>query len=137
MINRSDHRDQRRSYGDEQGSFPGSDQEPSYFQRRPAASGPAVDAEVLWFNPNKGFGFVKLTDGSEAYLHIRTLEAAGHQSVAHGARLKVMLETGQKGKQLSQVLEVTGGTATSSSAQRPTRREPRTPASDAPRAKAQ
>ncbi|CCV09152.1 hypothetical protein MESS2_870005 [Mesorhizobium metallidurans STM 2683] len=33
--------------------------------------------EVIWFNTSKGFGFVKLPEGIEAYLHIRVLEAAG------------------------------------------------------------
>jgi cold shock protein len=121
MINRRDHRDgRRRSFGDEEGSLDGGNQEPSYFQRRSAASGSAMDAEVLWFNASKGFGFVRASDGSEAFLHIRALEAAGHGSVSEGARLKVMVETGQKGKQVSQVIEVTQA-APSSPALRPPR----------------
>lgn len=40
---------------------------------------------MAWFNPEKGFGFVKADDGSEAFLHIRPLEAAGHKSVSAGA----------------------------------------------------
>jgi len=122
MVNRRDHRDQRRrGFDGDQGSFPGEGEEPRYFQSRPAGGGPAVAAEVLWFNPDKGFGFVRATDGTEAFLHIRALEAAGHGSVAQGAQLKVALEDGPKGKQVSQVLEVTAGTAPSSSAQRPPR----------------
>ncbi|HEV7253596.1 MAG TPA: cold-shock protein [Mesorhizobium sp.] len=133
MMNGRDHRNgRRRGFGEEPGNFPAEGEEPRYFQRQPAASGPAVDAEVLWFNASKGFGFVRASDGSEAFLHIRALEAAGHSSVSEGARLKVMLETGQKGKQVSQVLEVTGTAAPSSPAQRPPRAAPRGPASDAP-----
>jgi CspA family cold shock protein len=41
----------------------------------------AVDAEISWFNASKGFGFVKLSDGTEAYLHIRVLKAAESRAV--------------------------------------------------------
>src|SRR5205807_2243932 len=46
--------------------------------RMPIASGPPQDATVKWFNPEKGFGFVELADGSgDAFLHIRVVESAG------------------------------------------------------------
>ena len=53
------------------------------FRRAPrenaAPSGPAVDAVVKWFTPDKGFGFVELADGSgDAFLHVAVLQAAGH-----------------------------------------------------------
>ncbi|MGO4558275.1 cold-shock protein [Mesorhizobium sp. 2RAF21] len=65
-----------------------------------------ADAEVLWFNSTKGFGFVKLADGSEAYMHMRALEAAGSREVAEGTRLKVTIEEMPKGRQVAQVLEI-------------------------------
>jgi CspA family cold shock protein len=60
----------------------------------------------MWFNASKGFGFVKLSDGTEAYLHIRVLEAAGSRSVSEGTRLKVVVEEGSRGRQVVQVLEI-------------------------------
>jgi CspA family cold shock protein len=34
-------------------------------------SGPPVRAIVKWYNPDKGFGFVELADGSgDAFLHV-------------------------------------------------------------------
>lgn len=73
-----------------------------------AGGGALADAEVLWFNADKGFGFVKTSDGVEAYLHIRVLENSGQQPVGEGQQLKVRIEDGQKGKQVTQVLEVSG-----------------------------
>lgn len=75
-----------------------------------------VDAEVLWFNAQKGFGFVKLADGSDAYLHLSKLQASGHVDVSEGMLLRVRTEAGPKGKQVAQVLTVSGGTERSSSA---------------------
>src|SRR6266446_1506957 len=71
----------------------------------PPASEP-VESIVKWFNPEKGFGFVTLADGSDAFLHVRLLEAAGHSSVAEGMRVKVRIGPGQKGPQVSEVIEV-------------------------------
>jgi CspA family cold shock protein len=65
-----------------------------------------VDAEILWFNASKGFGFVKLSDGTEAYLHIRVLEVAGSRGVCEGTRLKVTVEENPKGHQVVQVMEI-------------------------------
>jgi CspA family cold shock protein len=72
----------------------------------PAGASDAVDAVVKWFNAEKGFGFVAATNGSDAFLHIRQLEAAGHSSVPEGARLKVRLGEGQKGLEVTAVLGV-------------------------------
>jgi len=56
-----------------------------------------VEAVVKWFNAEKGFGFVAAVNGSEAFMHIRRLEAAGHSSLPEGARIKVRIGQGQKG----------------------------------------
>jgi cold shock protein len=71
----------------------------------PQASEP-VEAIVKWFNAEKGFGFVALVGGSEAFMHIRVLEAAGHSGVPEGARVKVRVGQGLKGPQVSELIEV-------------------------------
>jgi cold shock protein len=72
-----------------------------------APSGPPLDATVKWFNPEKGFGFVELGDGSgDAFLHIGVLQAAGHDAVAPETKLRVQVGQGQKGRQITAVLEV-------------------------------
>jgi CspA family cold shock protein len=89
-------------------------------------TGPAVSATVKWFNPEKGFGFVELKDGSgDAFLHVAVLEAAGHGAVSPGATLLVHKGQGQKGAQVTQVLEVDDSTAA-----------PEAPRQDRPRAAA-
>jgi cold shock CspA family protein len=43
-------------------------------------SGPPVQATVKGYNPEKGFGFVQVADGSgDAFLHVSVVERSGHQ----------------------------------------------------------
>ena len=100
---------------------------------RPSAAmpmGPAVDATVKWFNPEKGFGFVELADGSgDVFLHIAVLQSAGHETAPPGAKLKVQVGQGAKGRQVTGVMELDASTATAE----PPRRSPRPGAPAGPR----
>jgi CspA family cold shock protein len=96
-----------------------------------APGGPPTKAKVKWFNPDKGFGFVELGDGTgDAFLHLSVLQRAGQGPVAPGTSLLVRVSQGQKGAQIAEVMEVDASTATaaparerSSSGPRPARRE--------------
>jgi CspA family cold shock protein len=105
-----DHRSSRRRHED---PFSASDRpaEPSYFQHAQNTEPLSRVATVMWFNADRGFGFVKASDGTEAYLHVRTLEAGGASHVSEGTQLKVRINEGPKGSQVSQVLEVIAATA--------------------------
>lgn len=94
----------------------------------PAPAGPPVAATVKWFNPEKGFGFAELADGAgDAFLHVAVLERSGHSTVSPGARLQVRVGAGQKGPQVTEILEVDESTATVAP---PRRSGPRPPAGD-------
>jgi cold shock protein len=118
MTNRGRGRPSRRRGFDDDFSF---DRAPPGELPRAAPSwpssagfGPEHDATVKWFNPDKGFGFVALSDGSgDAFLHANTLNQSGHNVVSPGATLRVRIGQGQKGRQVSEVLLVDESTATS------------------------
>jgi CspA family cold shock protein len=70
-------------------------------------SGPEVDAVVKWFNADKGFGFVELSDGSgDAFLHASAVERAGSGPLQPGRQLRVRVGQGQKGRQVTEVTQV-------------------------------
>ena len=74
-----------------------------------------MDAIVKWFNAEKGFGFVEVADGSgDAFLHIGVLQNAGHDAVAPETKLRVQVGQGQKGPQVTAVLELDASTAAAS-----------------------
>jgi len=76
-------------------------------------SGPPVQAVVKWFKSEKGFGFVELSDGSgDAFLHASVLGRLGVTQVQPGETLEVRIAQGQRGPQVTEVLNVDSSTAT-------------------------
>jgi CspA family cold shock protein len=77
-----------------------------------APSGPPVSGVVKWFNPEKGFGFVELSDGSgDGFLHESVLARSGISVVQPGETLEVQVGPGHKGPHITEVLSVDRSTA--------------------------
>ena len=86
---------------------------PRYSQPRfEPPSGPPVQGVVKWFNPDKGFGFVELSDGSgDAFLHGSLLAQSGINAVQPGETLEVRVGPGHKGPHVTEIISVDSGTA--------------------------
>jgi CspA family cold shock protein len=68
---------------------------------------------VKWFNPEKGFGFAELSDGSgDAFLHGSVLAQSGINVVQPGETVEVRVGPGHKGPHITEVLSVDTSTAT-------------------------
>ena len=104
MSRYKEHRGPKRRGYDE--DYNAADRQPKYFSPRPnqTQGSDAVEATVKWFDADKGFGFVTVAGGSDAFLPSRALEMAGHTTVPDGARLKVRISQGQTGPQVAQDL---------------------------------
>jgi CspA family cold shock protein len=85
----------------------------------PAPAGAPVAATVKWYNPEKGFGFVQLPAGGDAFLHVSVVERSGNSSVPPGATLEVQVGQGQKGQQVTELLSVDASTALHEPPRRP------------------
>ena len=105
----------RRSFDDQEFEPPRDFGMPPRFSRPrfDEPSGPVGKAVVKWFKPEKGFGFVELSDGSgDAFLHATVLGRGGVTEVNPGDTLEVRVAQGQRGPQVTEVLSVdtsTGG----------------------------
>jgi CspA family cold shock protein len=76
------------------------------------ASGPIVEATVSWFNAEKGFGFVQLSDGTgDAFLHASALMQLGARAPQPGTTIKCRLAQGAKGPQVAEITEIDESTA--------------------------
>jgi len=74
---------------------------------------------VKWYNPEKGFGFVQLPSGGDAFLHVSVVERSGNSAVLPGATLEVRTAPGPKGLQITEILSVDASTALQEPARRP------------------
>ncbi|MGH7189720.1 MAG: cold-shock protein, partial [Acetobacteraceae bacterium] len=109
---RNDRQRQPRRRGFDDDNFYGNTPPSPFAGFGPPPSGPEAQATVKWFNPDKGFGFVALSDGTgDVFLHANVLQASGHQSVSSGATVKIRVGQGQKGRQVEQVISVDESTA--------------------------
>ena len=77
-------------------------------------------ATVKWFNSTKGFGFVTLEDGSDAFCHASALASLPSAELSQGATVFCDVTQGQRGMQVTTVHSVDLSTAEA----QPSRDEP-------------
>lgn len=77
---------------------------------RPIAQASAK-GKVKWFNGTKGYGFVTLDNGGDAFCHASALQAVGHADVPPGTTIVCDLADSQRGLQVVTVHSVDTSTA--------------------------
>jgi cold shock protein len=119
---RNPRRPQRRGFGDDNDSPSrnvGAAPRESGPRFEASPTGPPVQATVKWYNPEKGFGFVGLASGADAFLHVSVVERSGNSTMPPGATLEVRVGPGQKGMQVTEIVSIDTSTAAQEPARRP------------------
>jgi CspA family cold shock protein len=131
---RNPRRPRRRGFDDDNYAAPersGFTQRESGPRSEAPPAGPPVQATVKWYNPDKGFGFVGLASGGDAFLHVSVVERSGSSTVLPGATLEVRTVPGQKGLQIAEILSVDASTALQEQPRRPRPERPYQPSDQA------
>jgi len=62
---------------------------------------------VKWFNPTKGYGFIKPAGGDkDVFVHISAVERAGLSTLNEGQNVEYELVTGRNGKTSAENLKL-------------------------------
>jgi CspA family cold shock protein len=71
----------------------------------------SAHGKVKWFNATKGFGFITMDNGGDAFCHASALQAAGHAELPPGASIVCDLADSARGLQVVAVHSVDLSTA--------------------------
>jgi CspA family cold shock protein len=50
-----------------------------------------------WFDPNKGYGFIRPDQGEDVFVHISAVQASGLQTLQEGQAVEFDIQQGRKG----------------------------------------
>ena len=68
-----------------------------------AATGPAIDGVVKWFNAEKGFGFISREDGPDVFVHFSAIQGTGYRTLEEGQAVEFDVGPGRKGDEAQNV----------------------------------
>lgn len=66
-----------------------------------------VNGIVKWFDEKKGYGFITVEGGKDAFVHFSAIEGSGFRTLAEGQKVTLEVTQGAKGPQAEQVRVVT------------------------------
>jgi len=58
---------------------------------------------VKWFNNAKGYGFIARENGSDLFVHFKSIVGEGYKSLKQGDAVEFEVEQGEKGLQATNV----------------------------------
>ncbi|HVM96812.1 MAG TPA: cold-shock protein [Candidatus Acidoferrales bacterium] len=61
---------------------------------------------VKWFNPEKGYGFIRQENGEDVFVHYSSITGDGFKSLEEGQKVSFDITDGRKGPQASNVNKI-------------------------------
>jgi len=62
--------------------------------------------KVKWFSNQKGYGFIALDSGGDAFVHHTSIEGEGFKTLKEGQEVECEIEEGERGKQAKKVVKL-------------------------------
>jgi CspA family cold shock protein len=67
------------------------------------SSGEIVSGIVKWFSPEKGFGFVTCSNGTDIFVYYTEIQTEGFKTLQKGQKVQLEIFSGERGPQASNV----------------------------------
>lgn len=61
---------------------------------------------VKWFSNKKGYGFITREEGSDVFVHFKSLSGDGYRSLNEGQKVEFIVTDGEKGLQAQDVVVI-------------------------------
>ena len=61
---------------------------------------------VKWFNDEKGYGFISRENGSDVFVHFRSIVGDGRKTLVENQQVEFVVVDGQKGPQADRVTAI-------------------------------
>ena len=65
-----------------------------------------MTGRVIWFNNDKGFGFIEYKDGEDIFVHYSAILSDGYKTLVEGQEVQFELVRTDKGLQAKNVVEI-------------------------------
>ena len=65
-----------------------------------------AQGSIKWFNDAKGYGFIRMDDGKEVFVHYSAISGDGFKSLKEGDAVRFDVVEGPKGPQAANVVKV-------------------------------
>ena len=67
-----------------------------------------MEGTVKWFNNRKGYGFIRLEDGTDIFVHFSEIQSKGFKTLKEGEKVSFEIEDSDKGKKAKNVQKIGG-----------------------------
>jgi CspA family cold shock protein len=59
---------------------------------------------VKWFNDSKGYGFIRMPQGEDVFVHFSAIQAEGFRTLAEGDEVEFEVQESERGPQAANVV---------------------------------
>jgi CspA family cold shock protein len=65
-----------------------------------------MQGRVKWFNPEKGYGFIEVSEGKDVFVHYSEIKEEGFRTLEEGQLVEFDIVEGNRGPQAANVVKV-------------------------------
>ena len=62
--------------------------------------------KVKWFNAEKGFGFIEISEGNDVFVHYSAIQGDGFKTLEEGQEVSFDIVEGDRGPQAANVVKL-------------------------------